>query len=112
MNTLEKIDWLIENEGCELADGYSGLLSFTSYCCPDKVCGKLIDLITPVVDEQYDIVKEEYDYEREQEEVAENRAETCASMIVSDMIGRGLITDGDDHLEWTDRIKKAVEIYA
>lgn len=63
--TRQKIDWLIENEGCELADGYEGLSTFLRYCYADKD-GRLLDLISSVVDEQYELCREEMDCEGEE----------------------------------------------
>lgn len=86
LSVSEKIDWLIENEGCELADGYSGLDSYLKYCCSGEVENQILELIKPLVDEQYEIVKEEYDYEQEME--TNFGAETAADLIWSDLCGR------------------------
>jgi hypothetical protein len=65
LTTEDKIQWLIKNEGCELADGYNGLESFFRYACNMDDEDKILDLIKDGVDFQYEITKAEYDANNE-----------------------------------------------
>jgi hypothetical protein len=60
MNTKEKIDYIIDNEGCEYADGLECLLTFSSYC------GIELDVILPFIEEDVDRIYEELLEEEEE----------------------------------------------
>ena len=51
--TIDKIEWLAENEGTELADGYNGLLTFLNYCCDEEDGTEIMSIIGEEVDYQY-----------------------------------------------------------
>lgn len=59
MDLLDKIEYIIDNEGCELADGYSGLQSFLNYCLPHKEWDMFLNFIKDRIDEHYKGIKEE-----------------------------------------------------
>jgi hypothetical protein len=62
MNTREKIHYIIENEGCEYADGLECLLTFSHYC------DVKLDNILPLVEENVNSIYEELlEEERERE---------------------------------------------
>jgi hypothetical protein len=107
----DKIVWLSENEGCEVGDGMGGLLACFNYCINDDTRDKVMDVIRTDVEYIFDETWEQYEYEMSQEDDFEKRAETVASFLVSDMIGKGLIADGDTHHqeEWKKRIKVTME---
>jgi hypothetical protein len=71
MNTKEKIDYIIDNEGCEYADGLECLLTFSSYCGVD------LDRILPLVEEEVDTI-----YEGLLEEEEERKNELCKYKFV------------------------------
>ena len=57
LETIEKIEWLNEYEGCELADGYGAFQTFLMYCCSNKNATKILDIISDDVDYQYEETK-------------------------------------------------------
>jgi hypothetical protein len=61
LSTAEKIVWLQENEGTEIADGYDGLMAYFQYCCQDVDVTKILDLIEDNVDCEYIETMEQQD---------------------------------------------------
>jgi hypothetical protein len=92
MNTMEKIQWLIENEGCELADGYNGLQTFFAYCCEREEQQKILRIIKDQVNEAYDLAKEEYDHEQERSAPKDAKIRDAIDLILSDLGNNGFDT--------------------
>lgn len=111
----DKVEWLIENEGCEFADGLSGLQTFFDYCIPDEAKqAQLIDLVRKDLEYVFELTWEQHEYDMEQEEEFQKRSRTVAELIVSSMIGKGLIGEQDHayQKEWIDKIQLTVENFA
>ena len=56
---IYKIEFIANNEGCELADGYRGLLEFFANCADKDIMIVILDKIRDMVDDTYDELKSE-----------------------------------------------------
>lgn len=64
MNTLEKIKYIIDNEGTELAEGLEGLIKFFNYVCPDDYQQPILDILEDSINVIYKEIKEEVEGNR------------------------------------------------
>lgn len=62
MSIAEKIDYIIENEGCEYAEGLDCLLTFSNYC------GVKLSGILPLIQDDVDRIYEELIEEQKEQE--------------------------------------------
>ena len=106
----DKIQWLIENEGCELSDGYEALERFFNDCCYDDstTIGTIHEVLRPTIEEQFECVWEELALQRESD--AQLDAETEAgdkafSIEVSlDRLKQAMSDDSDYARTWHDNV--------
>lgn len=65
MKTDEMIDYIINNEGCELADGYQGLKRFLDYCCTPQDKKQLLFFLKEDINCDFNNVKEELEEQKD-----------------------------------------------
>ena len=58
---MDKIEYIIDNDGTELADGYSGLLKYFRYVAPDEIVEMILEKTADIIDDHYQEVKYEVD---------------------------------------------------
>jgi len=93
LSTADKIQWLIDYEGCEQADGYEALQTFFQYCCCDDNITKILDLIEEDVDEQYVHAKEIND---DMGDYKDDEAIAMVSAMWDDLIKAGFLSNLPD----------------
>ena len=111
MTTEDKIEWLIDYEGCELADAYGGLELFFQYAAEDKDVTKILDAISDEVDRQYRITKEVLD---EQDDYEDDRVIDVVNDLWNDLSSRGLLHSPRESHEkevkekWANKLKDLI----
>jgi hypothetical protein len=81
----DKIQWLIENEGCELSDGYEALERFFNDCCYDdsSTTEAIREVLRPTIEEQFDVTWEEKEIRDAEEAESESFLDNAFSVEVS-----------------------------
>ena len=106
IGTMEKIEWLIDNEGCELADGYDALGLFFQYCCTEDDSIEILSIISEEVDFQYQIVMSQQD---EEDDWQDDRVINIVNSIWDDLkVDDVFSADDKEQLKekWATKLKK------
>lgn len=111
MSLKAKMEFIIDNDGCELSDGYQGLQNFLRYCVPPEDTDDVLNVskIASLIEDHYTILKEELEEEEAEKESIENKAEVIATLIMHGFYGK--IKEEENSKDLYDLVKKTVFLF-
>lgn len=113
LSTEDKIQWLIDNEGTEIANGYCGLSTFFNYCCSEDHHAKILDLIEDDIHDYYIETKGILDAVADEEkDWRDSAVNGMADAVWSDLDGAGLLRETSSEVkeEILEKWKKELRV--